>query len=182
MRLFVMRHGQTNNNVKRLMTGRYDDDINEVGTKQAEAAIEEILNIDYDVILSSPLKRAKNTAEIVNVKGLPIVEDDRLQERDMGYLTNTSTHLDIDRYDYWNLHPKKDYRDVEPLQTMYDRVVDFYEEVKKKYDGKTVLAVTHDGFVRVLHSYLYGIPKDGALLEGNIKNCEVREISIPFEN
>ena len=176
MRLFVMRHGQTNNNIKRLMTGRYDEDINEIGVEQAKAAIENVKAIDYDVILSSPLRRAKHTAEIVNIKNLPIIEDIRLVERDMGYLTNASTHLDINRYDYWNIHPKEDYKDVEPMQTMYDRAADFFLDISERYKDKTVLAVTHDGFVRTLHAYIYGIPEDGALLDGNIKNCEVREI------
>jgi len=158
------------------MTGRYDDDINETGIKQAYEAIKDVEAIDYDVIISSPLLRAKHTAEIVNVKGLELLLDDRIQERDMGYLTNASTHLEIDRFDYWNLRPKKDYRDVEPLSDMYDRVAEFFEDIKVKYQGKTVLAVTHDGMVRVLHGYLYGVAEDGTLLEGNIKNCEVREM------
>ena len=176
MRLFVMRHGQTDNNIKRLMTGRYDEDINETGIRQAMEAREQVERIDYDVILCSPLLRAKHTAEIVNVKKLSIIYDDRLLERDMGYLTNAGIHTEIDKYDFWNLRPQKDYLDVEPLQDMYDRAADFFKDICKKYRDKTVFAVTHDGFVRVLHSYIYGIPQGGALLEGNIRNCEVREI------
>ncbi|MCL1830179.1 MAG: histidine phosphatase family protein [Oscillospiraceae bacterium] len=176
MQLFVMRHGQTNNNIKRLMTGRYDEDINETGIEQAKAAIDEIKTIDYDVILSSPLLRAKHTAQIINIKKLPIIYDDRLMERDMGHLANTSTHLDIDRYDFWNIAPKQDYIDVEPLRDMYNRAAEFFCDIKERYAGRLVLAVTHDGLVRVLHSYLYGIPENGALLEGNIRNCEIRQM------
>lgn len=177
MRLFVMRHGQTNNNIERKMTGRYDEDINSAGVAQALSAREQIAELDYDVIIASPLLRAKHTAEIVNGRNLPIIYDDRLQERDMGYLTNAEIHSNVDGHDFWNIEPKKDYRDAEPLNAMYARAGDFYEDIKRRYAKKTILAVTHDGFVRVLHSYLYGIPEHGALLEGRIRNCEVREIN-----
>ena len=181
MRLFVMRHGQTNNNLKRLMTGRFNEDINEAGILQAKEATEEVKKIDYDVILSSPLLRARHTADIVNVKNLPVITDDRLQERDMGFMTNAKIHSEVNRDDFWSLKPDIDYRDAEPLIDMYNRAKDFYEDIKKKYSGKTVLAVTHDGFVRVLHGYLYGAGKDGTLLEGTIKNCELREITEPLK-
>jgi len=174
-----MRHGQTDNNVKRKMTGRYDEDINKTGVAQAEEARKEVADIDYDVIFASPLMRAKHTAEIVNCKKLPVHYDERLFERDMGYLTNAGIHGDVDKSDFWNIAPAADYRDAEPIKAMYDRVGDFYEYVKEHYDGKTVLVVTHDGVVRVLHGYLNGIPEHGALLEGNIKNCELREITEP---
>jgi len=158
------------------MTGRFDEDINETGVEQAAEARRQIEDIDYDVILASPLKRASHTADIVNCKNLPVQYDDRLLERDMGFLTNVERHRNLDKHDFWNISPETDYRDAEPLRDMYDRVGEFFEDIKLRYSGKTVLAVTHDGVVRVLHSYLNGIPEHGALLEGNIKNCEIREI------
>ncbi len=158
------------------MNGRHDEDINEKGILQAEKALEQVRKIDYDVIIASPLLRTKHTANIVNYKKLPILYDDRLMERDMGYLTNSERHINIDRGDFWNIHPKRDYRDVEPMEQMLKRVGSFYEDIKMRYHGKTVLVVTHDGVVRTLYGYMNGIPASGDFLAGAIKNCEVRDI------
>lgn len=176
MRLFVVRHGQTEKNRLGMMMGRFDDDLNETGIAQAEEARYKLLEIDYDVIITSPLKRASSTADIVNHKSMEILHDERLLERDMGFLTNASTHSAVDRYDFWNIEPKNDYRDAEPMKEMFKRVVEFYEDIKSRYDGKTVVAVTHDGVVRTLHGYIHGIPETGDFLDGRIKNGEIREI------
>ena len=72
MKIYVTRHGQTDWNVQGKTQGRADIELNEVGIKQAKQTKEELKNIDIDLIICSPLKRAKKTAEIIN-EGLLIV-------------------------------------------------------------------------------------------------------------
>lgn len=178
MRLFLVRHGQTEKNRLGMMMGHYDDELNETGIEQVKQTKELAMKIDYDAIIASPLKRASQTADIINYKKLDVIYDERLLERDMGYLTNASVHSAVDRGDFWNLNPAGDYRDAEPMRDMYKRIGEFYEDIKQRYKNKTVLVVTHDGVVRTLYGYLYGVPESGELLEGRIKNGEVREIVV----
>ena len=77
MRVKFVRHGQTDlNSPIRKMQGISDYDLNKNG-----------INEDFDIIISSPLKRAKHTAEIINEKKkLPLILDDRIKERNYGKL------------------------------------------------------------------------------------------------
>ena len=89
MKIFLIRHGQCESNV----VGRYNfvnEDINEVGIKQAENLSEKIKDIDYDIVISSPLLRAIHTTEIINAKNKKIITDERLVERKHGSLEGKS--------------------------------------------------------------------------------------------
>lgn len=67
MKIYIVRHGQTNHNVKKIYSNE-DEDLNLKGINQANKLKEQIKKIDYDIIISSPLIRAKHTANIINVK------------------------------------------------------------------------------------------------------------------
>ena len=85
MKIYLVRHGQCESNV----IGRYnfvDEDINEMGIKQAEDLREKIKDLDYDIVISSPLVRALHTAKIINTNGKEIKTDERLIERKHGSL------------------------------------------------------------------------------------------------
>ena len=64
MKIYLVRHGEVNHN----LYNREDEDLNETGIKQAEELRENIKNIEYNFIISSPLSRAKYTANIINVE------------------------------------------------------------------------------------------------------------------
>lgn len=83
MKIYLVRHGEVDHNLYGLYN-REDEDLNEKGIKQAEELKESIKNIEYDFIISSPLSRARHTANIENKN---IVIDDRLKERDPGSLS-----------------------------------------------------------------------------------------------
>ena len=86
MKLYLVRHGEVNHNLYGLYN-REDEDLNETGIKQAEELKEKIKAIKYDFIISSPLLRAKHTADIINIDNKNIIIDDRLKERDPGSLS-----------------------------------------------------------------------------------------------
>ena len=89
MKVYLVRHGQCESNV----IGRYnfvDEDINETGIKQAEDLREKIKDINYDIVISSPLVRALHTAEIINANNKEIITDERLAERKHGSLEGKS--------------------------------------------------------------------------------------------
>ena len=85
MNIFVVRHGQTEWNVLKKMQGSADIELNEKGLSQAQDTADMLSSETFDVIFSSALKRAKQTAEIINnSRGLNIIFDDRLRERNFG--------------------------------------------------------------------------------------------------
>jgi broad specificity phosphatase PhoE len=83
--LYLARHGVTEHNLKEIYMGQRDIELNETGIKQAHELGKKMKNIDVDFIIVSPLKRAKQTAEIVNQYiNKKIILDNRLKERCAG--------------------------------------------------------------------------------------------------
>ena len=77
--IYVTRHGQTDWNVQKKVMGRCDEPLNETGLQQAEETRNNLLNTKIDIIICSPLQRAKQTAEVINTdRNIPIIYDDRI--------------------------------------------------------------------------------------------------------
>ena len=172
MKIYLVRHGQCESNVK----GRYnyvDEDINETGIKQAEDLREKIKDIDYDIVISSPLVRALHTAEIINVNNRDIITDERLVERKHGSLEGKSFDT-TDREEYWNYYTSVKYGTEEGIPDLCNRVKEFLDELKAK-SYKRVLIVAHSGVSKAFCVYFNGIPKDGKMLNLGLKNTEVKE-------
>jgi uncharacterized phosphatase len=89
-KLYFIRHGESVGNIKRLFTGQWDVPLTDLGTKQAKAAAQTIKERHIDLIVSSPLIRARQTAEIIAEQiGYPkekILYSDLLKERNYGDL------------------------------------------------------------------------------------------------
>ena len=176
MKIFVMRHGRTDDNDKRILNGRHDEDINATGIAQAEAAREIYEKLDIDLIICSTMLRTRHTAAIVNTKNLPIIYDERLIERDTGELTGRSVFDDF-RDVYWNYYSEE--YDVEHVPELFNRVHPVLDEIKEKYADKNVMIVTHNGVVRAIHFYFNPLPEDGNILNlGGVKNCEITEYDL----
>ncbi len=87
MKIYLVRHGQTDYNLRNLLQGSTDNPLNETGRQQARHLARVLADVPFEVIYSSPLKRALETAEIIresNVNRPPILLDERLREIDMG--------------------------------------------------------------------------------------------------
>ena len=59
MKIYVLRHGQTKLNLEKKFNGKFDEDINEEGIRQAEKAAETVKNLDIDLVICSPLSKCK---------------------------------------------------------------------------------------------------------------------------
>lgn len=80
-----IRHGQTDWNKQGRLQGKTDIPLNDTGRKQAEACGKFLNAADYDVLICSPLQRAKETAQIINLHLiLPLIEMDDFKERSFG--------------------------------------------------------------------------------------------------
>ena len=176
MKLYVIRHGQTKCNEENKYNCRLDEDINDVGIKQAEEASKQVQNMDIDLIICSPMKRTNHTCDIINVNKIPVIYDDRLMERIGGILTDTTRDNDYFYNEYYNYYSTNIVEGLETLPELFNRVHTFLDEIKVKYEDKNILLVTHGAVARAIQFYFETIPEDGMLLkiEGQ-KNCEIKE-------
>ena len=173
MKIYVTRHGQTDGNLNRIMYGVVDIDINEEGIRQAHITKEKLKEVKFDLVICSPLIRAKHTMQIINENNYPVLYDDRIKERDCGEYTGKSFDS-VDRDWYWNYKNKTIYEKAECIDDLFKRVYDFLDDIKEKYKDKTILIVTHIGVTKVMQCYFEGVPENGCLNEIGLNNCEVK--------
>ena len=177
MNLYVVRHGQTIWNLENRVQGITDIPLTEQGIKDAEELKELVKSLNIDVVISSSLSRARETAKILVDFKLPINTDDRIKERDWGM--NEGAKIDeVDRWDCWDVILNTKVQNIESLQDFMYRVSSFIEEIKIKYKDKNVLVVTHSAVIRVIHYMLGNIPEDGNLSRINIPNLRILEYKI----
>lgn len=174
MKLYIVRHGEVPHNALKQYNNE-DEDLNENGIRQANELKEEIKKINYDIIISSPLLRAKHTAQIINVNNKKILINDKLKEREPGDLSGKPLTV-TNRDEYWNYNTTIRYGTSENIRDFFMRVYNFLDELKKE-DYESVLIVAHSGVSKAFNGYFEGI-KDGIFLNKGLKNCEIKEYEI----
>lgn len=177
MYLAVVRHGETIRNIVGLVQGDTESMLSEKGKEQARETKQKLDNQTFDVVFSSPLSRAYQTAEIITEGKIPIIIDERLNERDYGDFEG-HTREEFDYIDYWNFDLNLKENNGESVQHLCMRIDDFLKEIKEKYKDKRVLVVTHSGVARAIYYLLNGIPDDGDMSIVDIPNCTIMEYNI----
>ena len=174
MKIYLVRHGQVPHNASHQYNTK-DEDLTDIGIKQALEVKEKIKSIDFDIIYSSPLIRAKHTAEIITDNNSKIVYDNRLRERSCGDLSGRPLEV-TNREEYWNYYTVIKYGTSEDIREFFERVYNFLDELKTK-DYSTVLIVAHSGVSKAFNGYFEGI-QDGKFLNRGLKNCEIKEYEL----
>lgn len=173
MKLYVVRHGETEWNREGRLQGNHDIPLNEKGRQQAEDARSALSDCDYDLVFASPLLRASETAGIINnERGKPVFFDERLRERNFGRLEGMLKGT----YDYtelWDFEKNADYGG-ESIRIFFDRVWGFLDDLKIRQPAKTVLIVCHGGTMRAIECYFNGIRDAKGIAGFFTKNSEVR--------
>lgn len=164
MRICMMRHGQTVSNTHKIFLGHMDEGISAIGVRQARLCAPDAMSYKPDAIYCSPLKRAKQTAMIVNLRHVPIIEDERIIERDLGALTGMP-YGNIDWRKLWQMDGYRSIPQLEPLDKMIERVGDFLYEVINKSRYRCALVVSHEGVLKSAYAYLNGFPQSGSLAD-----------------
>lgn len=177
MRLYVVRHGETVKNQFGLIQGQTEADLNENGINEAKKLRELIDSLNVDVVISSPLRRAKDTARLITNDKYDIIIDERLIERNYGLSEGKPVDSDL-TVKYWDFNLNTDLNDVEKVRDLLARVSDFIEDIRLKYDDKRVLVVAHSAILRAIHYAINGIPEDGDLLKIEIPNLRIMEYDI----
>ncbi|MCL2384187.1 MAG: histidine phosphatase family protein [Oscillospiraceae bacterium] len=174
MKIYLLRHGETDWNKDRKMSCGDKPKLNEVGVEQAKEAAGLLENVHYDLVISSPYTRAKMTGEIANNNKAHIIIDDRLREINAGVLGGKS-YEEIDFNEFFDYHKNIQYEGAESMKDFCKRVWDFLDEIKEKYKDKKVLLSTHGIVVKAIEAYVIGIPADGNLSAYKTKNGQIKE-------
>lgn len=173
MKLYFARHGQTDANAN--MSGgqsiaELDEPLNQVGIEQAKELAEQLKDVKFDAIISSPLKRARQTAELVNIHhNIPITIDDAWRECQANVYIDTNTWNDLFDFDK-NIQIENS----ESLKEFFERIYAAIDSLKSEYDNKTILVVSHGGVQHALYAYATKLPWSGNIRISPMRNCEYR--------
>jgi len=174
MKLILIRHGKTEWNTLNRAAGQVDISLNDIGREQARETKEKLKDIRIDLIICSPLARAKETASIINEdRNIPIIIDERVIERNLGVYEGMQNSEDIfNEIRYYTKNVPVE--NGEDCQTYTKRVFDFLDDVIKQYKGKyeTILICSHGFFLRSANWYFNGVPIEPEEIV-RIKNCQV---------
>lgn len=149
--LYIIRHGRTDWNDRHKLQGRTDIPLNDEGRLSAQKAAEEYKTIHFDICYSSPLIRARETAEILLAgRDIPIITDERLTEMSFGCFEGVENSFQQPDCPINALYfhpeeytPQKD--GGESLEELFARTGEFLDEVAlpQVKEGKDVLIVGH---------------------------------------
>lgn len=168
MEIVLIRHGETDwNRIGRHM-GQQDIPLNEAGREQALIMKEKLANMDFDCCYASPLKRAKETAEIICAGKCEIIFDDRLKERYGGDMEGKV----FEKWEEYLSNPT-----IEKDDEILKRAQDFFNMIRKK-DYKRILIVSHNGLLKNLQHCILGETGNVDYSKNNLKNCDIKIFNI----
>ncbi len=188
MRLYVIRHGETQWNRERKLAGWSDIPINETGVKLAKETAEGLKDVEFDLCISSPLRRARMTAEIVlgDRKNVMIAFDERIKEINFGEYEGVTcvkpgNIITVPEYEGFQKDPLnfKGMPGGESIRAVMKRANDALQDycTDPELQDKTVLISTHGCLYRAFLNSLYDDPSD-FWQAGVPKNCAVSIVDV----
>lgn len=182
MKIYLIRHGETDANRQRRLQGRLDIPLNESGRAQALEASKELSKISFDRIYSSPLARAVETGEIVSgVSREHFILDDRIQEISFGEAEGRPMDELGDEFARFFDAPGRyvPWPGAESLSELAERVGQFLSDIRSEKDEK-VLVVSHGAAIHAMLWKISGCSLD-QFWSVNVGNCGVTEIETTDE-
>lgn len=185
-RYIMIRHGHSEANQQGLIVG--DPEIgtsqyglSAVGVQQINDAVAKLQHLGRDVVIvSSDFLRARETAEIIRA-GLgagEVIHTEKLRERFFGALEGdkASRYLEVMERD--RLDPFQKEQGVESLVDMLNRVTSAIRELEERFQGKTIVLVSHADPMQVLETGFAKISPERHMERPHIKNAEIRELEL----
>lgn len=163
LNVYLLRHGQTEWNADgNRYCGRTDIPLTQTGIQQAEMVRDQLANVFFDAIYSSPLRRAYETAKIAG-GGRTVTCDYRLIEADFGKWEGKTKEQfireDPGPWKSWQENPMSAKAGVtgETAADIIGRVDEFFGDVHAKHHGHNILVVGHNGINRIYLAYKLGM-------------------------
>lgn len=194
---YIIRHGQTEWNLKKIIQGHKNSPLTEIGIKIAKEHAKKLKNIKFDAVFSSDTLRAKQTAEIISLKkDIAVKTTQLLRERSFGkyegrsldIFTNELKQL-VEKFEKMSDEGRKKhkYPTMESDEQIVSRFITFLREIAAAYPEKTVLVVSHSVIISALLIHLghikyhenptYLFPHDSCLiLESDGVEFDVKEV------
>ncbi|GAB4186397.1 MAG: histidine phosphatase family protein [Calditrichia bacterium] len=163
---YLIRHGETESNKRNIFRGRADVPLNQTGIQQAESLAVELKPISLNMILSSPLQRAVQTAEkISRQKSVPIIIEEDLTNISLGKWEGQPKEVIRQKfpnlYEMWIREPEKlFFKGMEPLKEVQQRAISVIRKYQKELSHHReahVAVVTHRAVLKPLIAGLIGI-------------------------
>lgn len=165
----LVRHGQTLWNLEKRTQGYMDSPLTEEGILQAKETAQKLKDHKFDIILSSPLGRAVETAKIIAAElGISEIKTNpNLAERHLGVLQGRTKEESLKNFPHFfdennRFIQSSDIPNAESLQDFIKRTRQAVESFQQLSNSKSILVVTHDG---VLHAIV-----------GHVKNIDFGEV------
>lgn len=188
MKLYIIRHGETDWNVIKRFQGRSDIPLNEEGRRLARITSEALREVPFDKIYTSPLKRAYETAMIIKRdRDIPVIEEPRIIEISFGEyegLCCSRENYNIPDPEFMNFFDKpeayKPPKGAESIEQLKSRTADFLQEIvhNKTMENDTILVSTHGAALRGILSNLNNIRIEDFWKGGVHKNCAVTIVEV----
>ena len=188
MKIYLIRHGETDRNKVKCLQGRTDIELNEYGRELAYKTAEGLKEVDFDMIFTSPLKRARETAEIIRRgRNVPVIIEERIQEISFGEcegLCYGKDNYSIPDKDFMNFFDQPERYAVpvagESFEEVIARTGEFLKELadKREYQDKTILLSTHGCALKAILANVRNTPLAQFWGEGVHKNCAVSLVEV----
>lgn len=176
MVLYIVRHGQTEENKQKILQGHLPGTLTEQGREQVRLAAESLAHrmVDYKCIVSSDLKRAMDSANIIAEKlNLSVVPMEILRERDWGEYTGMTIQESVAKFyhdGHWNFPGE-----AETDEGIFERAKKALAILAKEYEDSNIIVVTHGQFAR----NLFAASKDCSYHDiPSYANAEIRLLNI----
>ncbi|MBU4375031.1 histidine phosphatase family protein [Patescibacteria group bacterium] len=156
--LYIVRHGTTDFNEQGRYLGRTNLSLNSVGRQQAVGIAEQVKKLRIDFVISSPLKRAMETAEIIKPDEHKIIINPHFIERSVGVYEGLTKNEAKKLFpDLYKKNITRIFNDAPPkgetIKEVQGRVFNGMDEIKKNYQDKNILVVTHAFVAKVINKY-----------------------------
>ena len=184
-RLLLARHGQSVSNAVRRFQGMQDVALSELGARQAEALGLAIRRLRIAAVYTSPLERARRTAEIAAAGlGVPLTPVHDLRELSLGDWEGRTVEeiraLPGDPYEQWVRDPVACLPPgAEPLPEVQARVVSAMADIAARHpNGQQVLVVCHGGVISAYLAHCLGLPLS-SIWRLTLSNCSITVVAPP---
>lgn len=149
MEICLVRHGETDWNKSGKIQGHTDIELNKNGIIQANACANYLNNTPFELIITSPLKRAKQTAKIIaERKRLPLVEMDEFIERNYGDAEGMTVE------ECQIIFPDREYPNQESKEDVRERVMNGLQQIQKEHKVSNIILVAHGGVINSILAML----------------------------
>ncbi len=185
MKLYIIRHGETQWNVQKRLQGTSDTELNEKGITLAKVTGKALMDVPFYCCFTSPLKRASETARLVlNGREIPVYPDERIQEISFGNWEGREAALlppsMLDNF----FHHTERYQAPEggeELSQICARTKAFWEDItsREELQDKTILIASHGCAVRALLQNVYEDASVENFWHGKVPpNCGVNIVEV----